>query len=516
MNQYLKAPANSRSVADSQDTTSSAREEDVTASFAIIYDIATGTDARFAPSSTDLVRFTTHDALPGASLLFLRGYASPEWLSTIGEKYRVSPELYRRHLQYKAVTSGSRDLYTSPALPSSSSRVFQLTIPTICTRNVGGCGYTPQDLQEARRLESKAMSKYFKQLRTRAKVADSVIRKCLLLSKQEYVLEQTVSIEVGPPRDDWRAVVWLDSGKDLSQSVEGPWLPLHGTRAWETYFLPVIVHQVAEIASPSSNDLASQKSPSTCTASNQATHANGNSAEEWKAAQNICLLPLQYGLRLDKELARQDALYALSELFQFAASAEGQMLNLLSSHIEHELSFVGDQNFGQYHPASLLNLKFIKAQLTSLAQRLAETVSILQNRHLLDWPRAENSARAERAGVLLLADFAYLLQRAETLARECEQGMTTLANSSILEESRRSADMAMRVQRLTVIATIFIPLSFTCSFWGMNFKEMGSGRQPLWMWLASAAPIIFLSYIVYRWGTLQRLYRKISFRDRYP
>jgi len=86
-----------------------------------------------------------------------------------------------------------------------------------------------------RRLELEAMTKYFKQLCTKAKVVDSVVRKRLLLSKQEYVLEQTVSIEVGPPGDNWRAIIWLDSGRDLSQSVRGPWNPQPGTRARETY-----------------------------------------------------------------------------------------------------------------------------------------------------------------------------------------------------------------------------------------------------------------------------------------
>ena len=500
-------------MADSQNKILAAPDDDDAASFAIIHSLATGTSTHFGPSLTGLAEFTVLDNLPEASVLFLRGYASPEWLITVGEKYNVNPELYRRHLQYKAFTSGGRDLYSSPTLPSSSTRVFQLTIPTIYTRNIGDSGYAPEDLQQHRRLESEAMGRYFKQLRTRAKVADSVVRNCLLLSKQEYVLEQAVSIEVGPPGENWRAVVWLDSGKDLSQSVEGPWFPRRGTRAWETYFFPVIVHEVADTPSRSANDLAPQTDPSAHAASNQATSANRKAAEEWKAAQNICLLPFQYGSRLDKELARRDVLYALSELFRFAASAEMQLLNLLQSRIEHELSFVGNQDFGRYHSVSLLNLRYIKTQLTPLAQRLAETVSILQNHHSLDWPRAENSATAERAAVLLLADFEYLLQRADMLARECERGMTTLANSSALEESRRSAHLAMRVQRLTLIATIFIPLSFACSFWGMNFKELGSGSRPLWMWLMSAAPITFFSYIIYRWSTLTRLYRKFGFRE---
>jgi hypothetical protein len=46
------------------------------------------------------------------------------------------------------------------------------------------------------------MAKYFKQLRTKAKVADSVVRKCLILSKQEYVLEQTITVEVWPPDEN--------------------------------------------------------------------------------------------------------------------------------------------------------------------------------------------------------------------------------------------------------------------------------------------------------------------------
>ena len=76
-------------------------------------------------------------------------------------------------------------------------------------------------MQQARQLAAEDTNRYFKQLRTRAKVADSVVRKCLLLSKQEYVLEQKVSIEVGPPRDNWHAIIWLDNGRDLSQSVQG-------------------------------------------------------------------------------------------------------------------------------------------------------------------------------------------------------------------------------------------------------------------------------------------------------
>ncbi len=107
----------------------------------------------------------------------------------------------------------------------------------------GGPPYEPEDLQEARDQEEEAIGKYFLRLRNKAKVADSVVRKCLLLSKQEHVLEQTISIEVGQSEEDWRAIVWLDSGKDLSLGGDGPWIPPPTSLPWQTYFFPVIIHQ---------------------------------------------------------------------------------------------------------------------------------------------------------------------------------------------------------------------------------------------------------------------------------
>jgi Mg2+ and Co2+ transporter CorA len=68
-----------------------------------------------------------------------------------------------------------------------------------------------------------------------------------------------------------------------------------------------------------------------------------------------------------------------------------------------------------------------------------------------------------------------MAQRSFKLADDCEQGMATLANSSILQESRRMTDNAERVRKLTILATTFIPSTFTSSLYGMNFRELGTG-----------------------------------------
>jgi hypothetical protein len=327
------------------------------------------------------------------------------------------------------------------------------------------------------------------------------------LSKREYVLEQTVSVEVQSVGDSWRAVVWLDNGKDLAHSVEGPWNPRGGTKAWETYFVPVIVHEAAAIPSRPANDALPVPASLRPAASN-ASRAHDDSSGAWKAAQNACLLPFHYGSHLDKDLARKDVLYALSELLQFAALAEGQFLNLLHDRIEHELSFIGDENIREYHTIMLLNLKFVKTQLASHVENLSKTLNIMQNRDALDWPRCRGSPEQSKVAALLLADFEYLLERAEMLVRECEQGIETLANNSVLEESRRSTNMAEELKRLTILATIFIPLSFVCSFWGMNFRETGKDNLSVWVWFVSAAGISLLVLTMYRWKAVSRWLRK--------
>ena len=60
------------------------------------------------------------------------------------------------------------------------------------------------------------MARCFRRLRAEAMVPDSVVRKCLTLSKQRYVLEQAITVEVGPSDDlgNWRAIVWLDNSRD--------------------------------------------------------------------------------------------------------------------------------------------------------------------------------------------------------------------------------------------------------------------------------------------------------------
>jgi hypothetical protein len=83
-------------------------------------------------------------------------------------------------------------------------------------------------------------------------------------------------------------IIWLDNGRDLSQSIEGPWNPLPHTQEWETYFFTVIVHHAVNI--PARSQSGTPKGQLNPTISDNSNYAV-NSDKDWRAAQNIWLLP---------------------------------------------------------------------------------------------------------------------------------------------------------------------------------------------------------------------------------
>ena len=342
----------------------------------MVCDIGIGTRTCFGSESRDVVLFTNGAPVLKPLIVFLRGYASPDWINAIGRRLNLGPELFQRHLNFWAFR-GVRNFYCSPSLPSTSTRVFQLIVPAICTTGRMGNNNEPENLQWEREKISSAMRDYTKDPSTQARVADSVVRECTLLNKEDFVLEQLLTIEVGSPKDDWRIVIWLDQGRDLAQSVPGPWCSERNSRSWQPFFHPAMV---SDADNDSLRINLHEKSPFPAFIDN---------GLDWRANQNPCSLPFEYGFRLNRDLAQQDAYFALKGMLHFAASAEVQCLNLFAAQIERELHFIGMGNDTKRNQDSLLNLKYIKSHLVRHKQYLANTVIVLQTCHRDDWPSVE-------------------------------------------------------------------------------------------------------------------------------
>lgn len=99
----------------------------------------------------------------------------------------------------------------------------------------------------------------------------------------------------------------------------------------------------------------------------------------------------------------------------------------------------------------------------------------------------------------LLHDFDALITQADRLLHRYYDATTLLMNRSVIAEAANSVARAREVAELTRLTFVFIPLSFTATFSGMNVRELsrrkgGDGRDvPLWLWVAFSAPVLLAS-----------------------
>jgi Mg2+ and Co2+ transporter CorA len=213
--------------------------------------------------------------------------------------------------------------------------------------------------------------------------------------------------------------------------------------------------------------------------------------------QSAALLPFEFDKFLDGRVANEDTFYALHYIFQYVAFAEVQVLNLLEAQLEREMGVLTVER-DQSH--SLENLQFFSMFLDRHVRHISEALQVVKAKGHTRWPaKTDVCETSESAAKSIEEDFEQLWERALDLRRRCTEGMGVMMNRAVIAESRKAIDQAERLKRLTLLATFFIPLSFTTSLFGMNFKEFGQGQLSAWLFAVVSAPVLILSYCAYVW-----------------
>jgi CorA-like Mg2+ transporter protein len=195
-----------------------------------------------------------------------------------------------------------------------------------------------------------------------------------------------------------------------------------------------------------------------------------------------------------------DPFYALHELFEFAGASELQFLNLTEDKLGPETSCEVLAN----ETPSLSNLLYTLEILQAQTRRLTENIEKIKCRGSSQWPHAADNTdlgkKAKEAADLLLRDYEFLLAKAQDLSRQCERSMSVIMYSANIVESKRAMEQANRVGKLTMLAYLYVPLSFTSSFFGMNFTQFSSGPYlSVWVWFAVSVPVMAFSILFYVW-----------------
>ena len=82
--------------------------------------------------------------------------------------------------------------------------------------------------------------------------------------------------------------------------------------------------------------------------------------------------------------------------------------------------------------------------------------------------------------------------------------MNLLMNRAMIAETNKTILQAKEVTKLTRLAFVYIPLSFTASFFGMNVDTFVKGAPThIWVWFSVSAPIVLISMVLMKYEVVE-------------
>lgn len=315
----------------------------------------------------------------------------------------------------------------------------------------------------------------------------------------------------------------MDQGRPLEESPPGPWTGHIKSKAVP---LPILQHHRKMAFRSTTNRLDPE--------------ANATA----QVQQSTAIIPLQYdSLIALVDLARRaphDPLSMAIPLFAHAAFSEAQFLNLMESRIQAQINTVAEGAPGD----ALGTFQYFSNVLNRHAQQLKDSIRAVcklaeqsprglkgarmssptphgafspnsgagQRRKISDTDPTNTIGPSNCDGAFtekgLLEDYEQLHVRCCDLSKLCTWGITLAMNKATIDESRRAIEQSERVKKLTLLATLFIPLGFSSSLLGMNIELLGQNAVSFWWFFVVCVPITLFAYIIYLWD-FQLLRRRI-------
>ena len=223
-----------------------------------------------------------------------------------------------------------------------------------------------------------------------------------------------------------------------------------------------------------------------------------------RSRQALSSLPGNYGYTLDWTKAVVDPMFAIEELFTFHAASELQYLNMLEQYIVDLISRTESQQAG-ITIKSILHFDYARSILIRHGAHIQNLISSL-DMCLKSWKQRATQTHGcdEELRSTLQTDLNYLLTRIQNVVTLCEAGRSTIMSNASVEEAKRSNEQAVLVTGLTKATTrltfIFLPISLLTSVFGMNFRQLGQGPLSIWLWAATAIPLLTVCIVLVEMG----------------
>ncbi|KAM0290455.1 hypothetical protein ACHAO9_004812 [Fusarium lateritium] len=498
--------------------------------FAVLHELPTVSGAKRQIRALNLLG-EVEDSLrkaQGNKILFLRGYPLTEWLSRIGSCLGLDYEFFFQHLA-NAAQLNLGDMFCLPPISVIRTGTIQLTFTSIGTWDNHK---SSTSLEAARTRLAKDMKTFIDDMNKgrEIKPCDSMVRTFVAYDLKHFAIEQQVSIKLVQSQGHWTIVVWSDCGNSLSQSHSGPWKRLIDAYAGAVRFLSWPLdstnRQMRHIIRSTQEELE-----------NEPEEAKEKQFDPLE--QRLSLLCQELGQNEDSTEAIASNIspfYALNTLFQLFAVSEYQFLNLMEEKTG---------TFGEDVSHGIGAIQAIKKQVDVHLERLQDVLDIIKAQGGRGWPllsqqsnstsnhhsddhsetptqrpdttlsttyqpqhqrndsgqykskRKSAVARAEDAAFCLERTFQKLIRRAQAVSAGCQDEMEKLSNESVVREAQRGKEQAEAVAKVTFIAAVFVPLSFTTSIFGMDLQQLNDSGPDIRTWVYVVVPVMLVSVVAW-------------------
>ncbi|KAF7882667.1 uncharacterized protein EAF02_006030 [Botrytis sinoallii] len=167
------------------------------------------------------------------------------------------------------------------------------------------------------------------------------------------------------------------------------------------------------------------------------------------------------------------------------------------------------------------DLKFIKTSVSLIALWLAsnEWQAVIRSQEAYMLPGLNTSPPLNSSWLTeqykeTLKDYQFLENKVMIQMKQNSASIPLLTAMIAVEDSRKAIQQANDVKALTVLATVYIPLSFVAGVFGMNVSELNSGIDvDIWLYFAISIQVTIASMVlVWKWEWLTRKVRNFRIR----
>lgn len=413
------------------------------------------------------------DVSPLQSIISIRGFPDHGIIRFLGRQLQIDPDVLLSHLPYPPTF----EIRPLSSFPSPTLHILMISL-----------GFYPPgdsnsgDIKRQVAIDHKT-EQYNRDLFENNTWGPEQCHKVNLHGQQFFSVEQRATFVVYEKgARSWSGIVLNNSGTEHSES---PWCH---DRRFPARFLPLKRYGNLPLTpgilqhEQNTWQTSSQRRPDPCLSR---VHQGTTMSE---IERNLCL---------------QDPILFVADILKTSALSWRLFFSFL--HNQHQ-SLEGD-------PAEKADRLHHDKEVVDRARRyFGDVIGFIDHRKQLDWPTcssAENRITVDATINTLWEDFKTLQSEAAGLGAECNDSIALEMNKINIIDSKKSIEQAEKVQMLTFLAYLFIPLTFVAGVFGMNVTAFTSPNPPIWKFFAVAGPITIVCALIPTWRDVVQLIRTI-------